>query len=85
VTAAEAKQNEEFLRNVDLWDSDAICCSIGTCQTKAVHLYDESDAEVRETIFRAFGKVSRSQFEALCAKGYKGRKHLVTEVMYTEH
>jgi hypothetical protein len=88
VTAApEAKQTAA---EVDLWDSDficdtavrlcmlgcgdAICCSIGTCQTKAVELYN--DAQVRETIFHSFGQVSRSQFETLCSDGYKHRKRL---------
>jgi hypothetical protein len=47
---------------------ESFCLALHRCPSKAVQLYD--DAEVRESIIRAFGEVSRSQFEALCAKAY---------------
>jgi hypothetical protein len=96
VTAApEAMQAEEavdFLTGQNIRDTavrlcmlgcgDAICCSLETCEPKAVQLYD--DAEVRETMFRVFGEVSRSQFEALCAEGYKHRKRLVSDILLSQ-
>jgi hypothetical protein len=58
---------------------DATCLALGTCESKAVELYD--DAEVRESIFRSFGEVNRSQFEALSAEAYKDREELVIDVV----
>jgi hypothetical protein len=79
--------DSEFVRNTAvrlcmLGCGDGLCCGIGTCDPRAVQLYD--DAEVRDTIFRAFGEVSRSQFNALCAEGYRHRTRLVREAMYTQ-
>jgi hypothetical protein len=58
---------------------DALCLTLGTCESKAVQLYD--DAQIRDSIFRFLGEVSRSQFGALCAEAYAYRKHLITKVL----
>jgi hypothetical protein len=58
---------------------DAYCLALHRCPSKAVELYD--DAEVRESIIRAFGEVSRSEFEALCAEAYTGREMLVGSII----
>jgi hypothetical protein len=58
---------------------DSLCLALFRCNSKAVELYD--DAEVRGSIFQAFGEVSRTQFEALCTKAYAYRKHILTKLM----
>jgi hypothetical protein len=58
---------------------DALCLALFRCSSKAVELYD--DTEVRDSILRAFGEVSRSQFEALCTKAYGYRKHKMTDLL----
>jgi hypothetical protein len=58
---------------------DSACLALFRCPSKAVELYD--DTEVRESIFRSFGEVSRNQFEALCTKAYAHRKHKMTELV----
>jgi hypothetical protein len=58
---------------------DSYCLALSTCESKAVQLYD--DAEVRDSIVRTFGEVSRGQFEFMCAEAYKHRAHLVRKVI----
>jgi hypothetical protein len=94
VTAASAAmQAENDEEPVDIYDigcqallkTAVRLCMIGCnlCESKAVDLYD--DAEVRETIFRAFGEVSRSEFQALCAGAYKGKEWLACQLAVPQH
>jgi hypothetical protein len=91
--AAEAKRRSEYVLDESTCErvrdtavqlcmlacGDSACLTLFRCPSKAVQLYD--DAEVRGSIIRAFGEVSRGQFEALCTKAYAYRKHILTEMM----